>query len=99
MLVSRYRHSVIHVDMQGQGRTLLPVLSALSARPLPPSPSIVYSLSFPSFPPSLPSDLSSSLADMLKVIKSVYGDKKLLEKSLKNAAGISQDRDRVREEG
>ena len=30
--------------------------------------------------------------NILKVIKSVYGDRKLLEKSLKNAAGTNQDR-------
>ncbi len=37
-------------------------------------------------------DLSSSLADILKVTKSVYGQKKQLEKSLKSSAGISLDR-------
>lgn len=30
--------------------------------------------------------------NMLKVIKTVYGDRKQLEKSLKNAAGTNQDR-------
>ncbi len=35
------------------------------------------------------------LADIVRVIKSVYGDRKQLEKSLKNAAGTNQDRVRA----
>lgn len=37
-------------------------------------------------------DLMPCLGDILKVIKSVYGDRKQLEKSLKNAAGTNLDR-------
>ena len=38
------------------------------------------------------SDVQESVADVLKVIKSVYGNRKQLEKSLKIAVGSSQDR-------
>ena len=39
-----------------------------------------------------PPDPMPHVAAMLKVIRSVYGDRKQLEKSLKNAAGTNQDR-------
>lgn len=40
----------------------------------------------------MPLDPMPQLPNMLKVIKSVYGDRKQLEKSLKNAAGTNLDR-------
>lgn len=37
-------------------------------------------------------DISAYVQDVYKVIKSLYGDRRMLEKSLKIAVGASQDR-------
>ncbi len=40
-------------------------------------------------------DVSDSLPAVLRIVRGVYGDRALLEKTLKNTAGLQQERVRV----